>query len=53
MDRTVENILTVLIEVSGAVLTQEGIPIESCAQVLSECAKKFSFSEKQQEELSN
>lgn len=52
MDRTVENILTALIEVSGTVLTQEGIPIESYAQVLSECAKKFGFSEKEQEELS-
>lgn len=52
MDRTVENILTALIEVSGTVLTQEGIPIESYAQVLSECAKKFGFSEKEQKELS-
>ncbi len=52
MDRTVENILTALIEVSGTVLTQEGVPVESYAQVLKECARIFGFSEKEQEELS-
>jgi len=52
MDRTVENILTALIEVSGTVLTQEGIPIENYAQVLKECARIFGFSEEEQEKLS-
>lgn len=51
MDRTVENILTALIEVSGTILTQEGIAIENYAQILSECAKKFGFFEKEQKEL--
>ena len=52
MDRTVENILTALIEVSGTVLTQEAIPIENYAQVLKECARIFDFSEEEQEKLS-
>lgn len=51
MDRTVENILTALIEVCGTVLTQEGIPVESYAQVLSECVKKLGFSGEEQEKL--
>lgn len=51
-DRTVENILTALIEVSGTVLTQDGIPIENYAQVLRECARRFDFSEEEQEKLS-
>ena len=52
MDRTVENILTALIEVSGTVLVQKNIPIENYTQVLKECAKTFDFSEKEQEDLS-
>lgn len=52
MDRTVENILTALIEVSGTVLTQESISIENYAQVLRECAKRYDFSEEEQEKLS-
>lgn len=52
MDRTVENILTALIEVSGTVLTQESISIENYAQVLRECARTFGFSEQEQEKLS-
>lgn len=52
MDRTVENILTALIEVCGTLLTQENSPTESYAQVLGECAKKLGFSKKEQECLS-
>ncbi|OQX88009.1 MAG: hypothetical protein B6D55_01600 [Candidatus Omnitrophica bacterium 4484_70.2] len=52
MDRTVENILTALIEVCGTVVTQEGIAVESYAQILKECANLFSFSPQEQEELS-
>ena len=52
IDRTVENILTALIEVCGTILTQEGISVESYAQVLGECGKIFGFSVKEQEELS-
>lgn len=51
MDRTVENILTALIEVCGTVLTQEGVPAENYAQVLVECAGKCGFSENEQQDL--
>ena len=51
MDRTVENILTALIEVCGTLLTQENITAENYAQVLGECAKKLGFIEKDQENL--
>lgn len=52
IDRTIENILTALIEVCGTILTQQNIAVENYAQVLSECAKKFSFSVQEQEALS-
>ncbi|MDY6861493.1 MAG: hypothetical protein SV062_00720, partial [Thermodesulfobacteriota bacterium] len=48
MDRTVENILTALIEVSGTVLIDEGISTISYRDVLREIAKLFKFSEKDQ-----
>ena len=51
IDRTVENILTALIEVCGTILTQEGIPVENYAQVLKECSGLFGFSEENQESL--
>lgn len=51
MDRTVENIFTALIEICGTILTQEGISVESYAQVLSECAQGLGFSEEEQETL--
>jgi len=51
IDRTVENILTALIEICGTVLTQENIAVESYAQVLKECSKLFNFSEDEQEKL--
>jgi len=51
MDRTVENIFTALIEICGTILTQEGIPADSYAQVLSECAQRLGFSEEEQEML--
>ncbi|MDO8748140.1 MAG: DUF86 domain-containing protein [Candidatus Omnitrophota bacterium] len=51
MDRTVENILTALIEVCGTLLTQEGISTESYVQVLSASAKKLGFSNEEQENL--
>ena len=47
-----ENIFTALIEVCGTVLTQENIPVKSCAQILKKCASVFGFSEEEQEELS-
>jgi uncharacterized protein YutE (UPF0331/DUF86 family) len=39
MDRTVENILTALIEVSGSILTEEGIAVESYSDALKRCAE--------------
>lgn len=51
IDRTVENILTALIEVCGTVLTQEGIAVESYTQILKECSELFNFSEEEQEKL--
>ncbi len=51
MDRTVENIFTALIEICGTILTQQGISVESYAQVLSECAQRLGFSEEEQEIL--
>jgi len=51
IDRTIENILTALIEVCGTVLTQETIAVESYAQVLKECSKLLGFSEEEQEKL--
>lgn len=52
MDRTVENILTALIEVCGTILTQENSPTESYAQVLGECAKRLGLASNEQESLS-
>jgi uncharacterized protein YutE (UPF0331/DUF86 family) len=51
VDRTVENILTALIEVCGTVLTEEGIPVESYADALKRCSKYFGFQEEEQENL--
>jgi len=51
MDRTVENIFTALIEMCGTILTQQGVSVESYAQVLSECAQRLGFSEEEQEIL--
>ncbi len=52
MDRTVENILTALIEICGTVLTEEGIGVESYGDALGRCGKLFCFSEDEQEHLS-
>jgi uncharacterized protein YutE (UPF0331/DUF86 family) len=51
IDRTVENILTALIEICGTILTRQNIPVESYAQVLKECGKLFNFSNEEQEKL--
>ncbi|HEC66530.1 MAG TPA: hypothetical protein ENI23_14680 [bacterium] len=52
IDRTVENILTAIIEVSGTVLTEKGIAVKSYGDALKECSKFFNFSEKEQHSLS-
>jgi uncharacterized protein YutE (UPF0331/DUF86 family) len=51
MDRTVENILTALIEVCGTILTEEGTAVESYVDVIRECCKLFDFEEVEQENL--
>ena len=51
MDRTVENILTALIEICGTILTQEGISCENYGDVLKRTGKLFGFSEDEQETL--
>ncbi|MCF6149864.1 MAG: DUF86 domain-containing protein [Candidatus Kuenenia sp.] len=51
MDRTVENILTALIEICGTILTQEGISCENYGDVLRRTGELFGFSEDEQETL--
>ena len=52
MDRTVENILTALIEVSGALLAEEGIAGESYSEILKKTGEFFGFTNEEQENLS-
>lgn len=52
IDRTVENILTALIEVCGAVLTGRGVGVESYSEALAGAGRLFGFSETEQEDLS-
>jgi len=52
MDRTVENILTALIEVCGTVLAEEGIGAENYGEVLEKCCKFMGLSESEQKNLS-
>ena len=52
MDRTVENILTALIEVCGTVLAEEGIRAENYGEVLEKCGKFMGLSEGEQKRLS-
>lgn len=51
MDRTVENILTALIETCGTFLAQKGIAAESYADALSRCAGALGLSEDEQDRL--
>lgn len=48
MDRTVENILTALVEICGTVLTQEGVSCESYSDVLRKAGQLFGFAEEEQ-----
>lgn len=52
IDKTVENILTALIEICGTLLTEEGIASSSYSEVLEKCSKFFGFTEHEQETLS-
>ena len=51
MDRTVENILTALIEVGGTILAEEGIGIDSYSDALKKSAQLLGFSEEDQDNL--
>jgi uncharacterized protein YutE (UPF0331/DUF86 family) len=52
VDRTVENILTALIEVCGTVLAEEGIGVDSYSDALRKAAGLLGFSEEEQDILS-
>jgi uncharacterized protein YutE (UPF0331/DUF86 family) len=51
IDRTVENILTALIEICGTVLAEEGVGAESYSDALRKCSQRFGFSEEEQANL--
>jgi len=52
VDRTVENILTALIEICGTILVEEGIGVDSYGDALKKSAKLLGFSEEEQDNLS-
>ena len=52
VDRTVENILTAMIEVCGTYLTEEGIPVESYRDALKKTGKHLGLTEEEQNDLS-
>ena len=52
VDRTVENVLTALIEVCGTILTEKGIGVDSYSDALKKSAKLLGFSETDQDVLS-
>ena len=51
IDRTVENVLTALIEVCGTILTEEGIGVDSYSDALKKVGKLFGFSLEEQNNL--
>jgi len=51
IDRTIENILTAFIEVSGVILTEEDISAESYTDVMRKVGGFFGFSEEETETL--
>jgi uncharacterized protein YutE (UPF0331/DUF86 family) len=51
MDRTVENILTALIEVSGTLATRKAIKVESYSDALRKTAELLGFNLEDQEKL--
>jgi uncharacterized protein YutE (UPF0331/DUF86 family) len=51
MDRTIENILTALIEVCGTFLTEKGMAVESYSDALKKSGKLLGFTEEEQESL--
>jgi uncharacterized protein YutE (UPF0331/DUF86 family) len=51
IDRTVENILTALIEVSGTLATRNTIKVESYADALRKASELLGFNQEDQEKL--
>lgn len=51
-DRTVENILTALIEICGTILVEEGIGVDSYSDALKKSAHLLGFAEEEQDNLS-
>lgn len=51
IDRTVENILTALIEICGTLLTEEGVGVSSYGEALSRCARLLGFGADDQDNL--
>ncbi|GAB4220803.1 MAG TPA: DUF86 domain-containing protein [Spirochaetota bacterium] len=53
IDRTIENILTAIIEMSGAILAENNIKTDSYAEVLRKIGSFFEFSDKECEILAS
>ena len=51
IDRTIENILTAVIEVCGVVLTENDISADSYVEVLRQAGRFFDYSESEMENL--
>lgn len=51
IDRTVENILTALIEICGAFLTEEGIAADSYSDVLKKAGSRLGLTNEEQNNL--
>lgn len=51
MDRTVENILTALIELCGTFLTGQGVAVESYGDALRQTGRVLGLTENEQEDL--
>jgi uncharacterized protein YutE (UPF0331/DUF86 family) len=51
IDRTVENILTALIEICGAFLTEEGIAADSYSDVLKKAGSRLGLTNEEQRNL--
>jgi len=51
VDRTIENILTALIEVSGVILVEKNISAESYPDVMRKIGQSFGFNEEESDAL--
>lgn len=51
MDKTIENILTALIEICGTVLSENGVAAENYSEVLSKASEYFKLPKDQEKNL--